>query len=88
MSTGTAAGRSLAGHTRVSTQALTTTAQGVAAEVLGVPPELIRAAWRDDNGALALFLSLPIGMPALDRVVLDPRLVAGFGGTVRDRVQV
>jgi len=87
MSAGTAAGRPLAGHTRVSTQALTSTAQGVAGEVLGVPPELVRAAWRDDHGSLALSLSLPVSIPALDRVAADPRLVAGFDGTVRDRVQ-
>ena len=80
-------GRVLAGHTRVSTQALTTTAQGVAAEMLGVPPELVRASWRDESGSLALALSMPIGIPSLDRVLADPRLVAGFGGTVRDRVQ-
>jgi hypothetical protein len=87
MSAGTEAGRTLAGHTRVSTQALTTTAQGVAGEVLGVPPELVRADWRDDSGSLALSLSLPVGIPALGRVVADPRLVAGFDGTVRERVQ-
>jgi uncharacterized alkaline shock family protein YloU len=79
--------RTLAGHTRVSTQALTSTAQGVAAEVLGVPPELVRATWRDDAGSLALALSVPVGIPSLDRVVADPRLVAGFGGNIRDRVQ-
>ncbi|MFD1212259.1 hypothetical protein ACFQ36_09425 [Arthrobacter sp. GCM10027362] len=78
-------GQVLAGHTRVSTQALTTTAQGVAAEVLGVSPALVRAVWRDDNGSLALALSLPIGIPSLNRVLADPRLVAGFNGTVRDR---
>ncbi|NKX55015.1 hypothetical protein [Arthrobacter mobilis] len=80
-------GRTLAGHTRVSTQALTTTAQGVAAEVIGISPELVRATWRDDNGSLALSLSLPVGIPSLDRVLADPRLVAGFNGSVRDRVQ-
>ncbi|NKX51611.1 hypothetical protein HER39_13755 [Arthrobacter deserti] len=77
----------MAGHTRVSTQALPTTAQGVAAEVLGIPPELVRATWRDDSGSLALSLSLPLGIPSLDRVLADPELVAGFGGTVRDRAQ-
>ena len=76
-------GRSTAysGHNRVSTQALTSTAQGVASEVLGVAPELIRASWRDDQGALALSLALPIGIPSLNRVVFEPQLVlisAGF----------
>ncbi|EMY33713.1 hypothetical protein D477_013340 [Arthrobacter crystallopoietes BAB-32] len=81
-------GRSTAysGHNRVSTQALTSTAQGVASEVLGVSPELIRASWRDDQGALALSLALPIGIPSLNRVVFDPQLVDGFGGSVWERV--
>jgi hypothetical protein len=78
--------RGLAGHNRVSTQALTSTAQGVAGEVLGVSPTLIRASWRDDQGYLALSLALPIGTPSLTRVLQDPQLVAGFGGSIWERV--
>ena len=78
--------RRLAGHNRVSTQALTSTAQGVAGEVLGVSPTLIRASWRDDQGYLALSLALPIGIPSLTRVLQDPQLVAGFGGSIWERV--
>jgi hypothetical protein len=78
-------GERYAGHTRVSTQALTSTAQGAAAEVLGISPALIRATWRDDAGALALSLALPLGIPSLNRVLRDPQLVDGFGGSVWDR---
>ena len=78
-------GQHYAGHTRVSTQALTSTAQGVAAEVLGISPSLVRATWRDDAGSLALYLALPVGIPSLNRVVRDPHLVDGFGGSVWDR---
>lgn len=73
------------GHTRVSTQALTSTAQGAAARVLGISPGLVRATWTDDAGSLALSLALPIGIPSLNRVLRDPQLVSGFGGTVWDR---
>ncbi|NJC24519.1 hypothetical protein BJ994_003595, partial [Arthrobacter pigmenti] len=50
----------LAGHNRISTQALTSTARAVAAEVLHVPAREIRASWSDDAGMLALRLALPI----------------------------
>lgn len=74
------------GHNRVSTQALTSTAQGVASDVLGIAPDLVRAVWRDDHGALALSLALPIGIPSLNRVLRDPHLVDRFGGSVWERV--
>jgi uncharacterized alkaline shock family protein YloU len=74
-----------AGHTRVSTQALTSTAQGAAARVLGISPGLVRATWSDDAGSLALSLALPVGIPSLNRVLRDPQLVAAFGGSIWDR---
>jgi hypothetical protein len=73
------------GHNRVSTQALTSIAQGVASEVLRIEPDLVRAVWRDDRGALALSLALPIGIPSLNRVLRDPQLVDRFGGSVWER---
>lgn len=76
----------LAGHNRISTQALTSTARAVAAEVLHVPAREIRASWSDDAGMLALRLALPIGVPPLHRVVADPGAVAAFGGSVDERV--
>jgi D-alanyl-D-alanine carboxypeptidase len=60
----------LAGHNRISTQALTTLAQAAAAEALGVSAQDVRADWSDDDGLLAL---------------RDPLRVAGYGGTVWDR---
>lgn len=76
----------LAGHNRISTQALTSTARAVAAEVLDVPAREIRASWFDDAGLLALQLALPIGIPSLHRVIADPRTVETFGGSVDERV--
>ncbi|WP_028279703.1 hypothetical protein [Arthrobacter sp. H5] len=75
----------LAGHNRISTQALTSTARAVASEVFGIPAREIRASWSDDDGLLALRLALPIGIPSLDRTVRDGSLVAGFGGSIWDR---
>ena len=49
-----------AGHTRVSTQALSSIAQGVAGEVLGIPPSAVRVVLNDEFGSLALTLSLPL----------------------------
>lgn len=77
----------LAGHNRISTQALTSTAQAVAAEVFGIAPQQIRASWSDDRGMLALALALPISVPALTRVLREPGLVAGFGGSVWERAR-
>lgn len=76
----------LAGHNRISTQALTSTACAVAADVLQVPVRDIRAGWSDDGGLLALSLSLPVSIPSLHRVAADPTAVANFGGTVSERV--
>lgn len=75
----------LAGHTRISTQALTSLARRAAAEVLGVPPQEVHAYWSDDEGLLALSLVTPISIPALTAVLRDPDLVANFGGSIRDR---
>lgn len=76
---------SMAGHTRISTQALTSVAQAAAAEALGVPPHEVRADWSDDDGLLALSLVAPITIPPLTTVLRDPERVAGFGGSVWDR---
>lgn len=75
----------LAGHNRISTQALTTLAQIVTAEALGVLPEDVRADWSDDNGLLALSIASPIRIPSLTSVVRDPGRAHAFGGSVWDR---
>lgn len=78
-------GRLLAGHTRISTQALTSVARAAAAEALGVPPQDVRADWADDGGLLALSLVTPIAVPSLTSVLRDPGRVAAFGGPIWDR---
>ena len=75
----------LAGHNRISTQALTSTARAVAADVFDVPAQQIRASWSDDQGLLALRLALPIGVPSLTRTLKDPSVVGGMGGSIWDR---
>ncbi|YCH99348.1 hypothetical protein M1D74_00955 [Arthrobacter sp. D2-10] len=86
MTAAPAADERLSGHNRISTQALTSTACAVAAEVLHVPVRDVRASWFDDAGLLALNLALPIAVPSLHRVASDPSTVAVFGGSVEDRV--
>ncbi|GAT89576.1 hypothetical protein J2T10_003658 [Paenarthrobacter nicotinovorans] len=76
---------SLAGHNRISTQALTSLARAAAAEALGVEASDIRADWADDDGLLALSIVAPISVPALTEVLRDPRRVQGFGGSIWDR---
>lgn len=76
---------SLAGHNRISTQALTSLAQAAAAEALGVAPSDIRADWTDDDGLLALSIVAPISVPALSEVLRQPQRVQGFGGSIWDR---
>ncbi|WAH98461.1 hypothetical protein [Arthrobacter sp. MMS18-M83] len=75
----------MAGHNRISTQALTTLAQAAAAEALGVSPQDVRAECSDDDGLLALSVAAPIRVPSLTEVLRDPRRVDGFGGSVWDR---
>ena len=75
----------LAGHNRISTQALTSTAKAAAAEFFRVPPAQIRVSWSDDQGMLALSLALPASLPPLTRIAVDPGLVDRVGGSVWDR---
>ena len=63
----------MAGHNRISTQALTSLAQAAAAEALGVPPHDVRADWSDDDGLLALSLVAPIRVPPLTTVAAGRR---------------
>jgi CO/xanthine dehydrogenase Mo-binding subunit len=78
-------GRVLAGHNRISTQALTSLAQAAAAEALGVEAHDVRADWSDDDGLLALSVVSPIRIPSLASVLRNPERVAVFGGSIRDR---
>ncbi|MDQ0851809.1 hypothetical protein QFZ65_003747 [Arthrobacter sp. B3I9] len=78
-------GRTLAGHNRISTQALTSLARAAAAEALGVEAQDVRADWSDDDGLLALSLVTPIAVPPLSAILRDPGRVAGFGGSIWDR---
>lgn len=75
----------LAGHNRISTQALTSTAKAAAAEFFRVPPAQVRVSWSDDQGLLALSLALPVSLPPLTRIAADPDLVDRAGGSVWDR---
>lgn len=81
----TSPGQALSGHNRISTQALTSVAQAVAADVLGVSAHRIRASWRDDEGLLALALVLPVEIPSLNRIVREPTLLNNLGGSIWDR---
>lgn len=76
--------RALAGHNRVSTQALTSLAQIAAAEQFGVPPADVRASWADDAGLLALRVVSPIAIPELESIS-GPDDVAAAGGSVWER---
>jgi hypothetical protein len=78
-------GRALSGHTRISTQALTSLARVAAARALGVDAQDVRAEWTDDDGLLALSLVAPISIPPLHSVVLDPARVQAAGGSIWDR---
>ena len=55
----------LAGHTRISTQALTSSARIIASEVFDVQPGSIKVTLNDEFGALALRLSLPLPIAPL-----------------------
>ncbi|MCQ2000316.1 hypothetical protein N2K95_00800 [Arthrobacter zhaoxinii] len=73
----------LAGHNRISTQALTSTAKAAASEYFGVPAAQVRVQWTDDHGLLALSVSLPIALPPLQ--ALTEAMLHRAGGSVWDR---
>ncbi|OFI38411.1 hypothetical protein BIU82_03530 [Arthrobacter sp. SW1] len=75
----------LAGHNRISTQALTSLAREAAAEALGVHAHDVRVDWADDGGLLALSIVAPVNIPSLAEVLRDPGRVPAIGGSVRDR---
>ncbi|WP_245827912.1 hypothetical protein [Sinomonas mesophila] len=74
----------MAGHNRVSTQALTSLACAAAAAELGVQPADVRAEWADDAGLLALSLVSPIAVPPLASVT-SPADLAPWGGSAWER---
>lgn len=78
-------GKVLAGHNRISTQALTSLAQAATAEVFAVHPAQVRVSWRDDAGDLALAVSAPISAPSLTTVLRSPERVAKTGGSIFSR---
>ncbi|GAB3271532.1 hypothetical protein GCM10027562_40390 [Arthrobacter pigmenti] len=53
--------------------------------MLQIPAEQVKADWNDDGGLLALSLVLPLGIPALSRIVRDPAVVDNTGGPIWDR---
>lgn len=75
----------MAGHNRISNQALTSVARAAAGEALGVPPHVVRAEWSDDDGLLALSLVTPISVPPLTAVLRDPARTGALGGSIRER---
>ncbi|MGO4383601.1 hypothetical protein [Specibacter sp. RAF43] len=75
----------MAGHNRISTQALTSVARAAAADVLGVLPAQVRVSWADDAGALGLSVSAPISAPPLVEVLHSPARVAATGGSILAR---
>lgn len=77
--------RELSGHTRISTQALTSVARAAAAEVFAVAASSVRVSWTDDAGSLALAVSSPISVPSLGAVRQRPERIVNTGGTVSER---
>lgn len=75
----------LAGHNRISTQALTSVAKVAAADVLAVEPGQVRVNWSDDAGELALSITSAIGAPSLQAVRRNPGRVAISGGSILAR---
>jgi uncharacterized alkaline shock family protein YloU len=78
-------GAAMAGHNRISTQALSSVARAAAGQALGVPAHDVRAEWSDEDGLLALSLVMPVAVPNLRVVLRDPGRVAGFGGSIWER---
>lgn len=74
--------RNLAGHNRISTQALTSVAKAAAAQFLAAPPAQVRVSWNDDDGFLALSISSAMGAPPLSAISRDSTRLKPGGGSV------
>lgn len=74
----------LNGHTRISTQALTSLAKAAAAQSLGVQPADVRIDWRDDGGLLALSVVAPMTVPDLNLVLRQGSSYPASQGSVLD----
>lgn len=75
----------LAGHNRISTQALTTVTQAAAAELFGVQPSDVRVSFSDEAGRLAISLATPVAVPGLASLLTGKGKVPALGGSIWNR---
>lgn len=72
----------LAGHNRISTQALTSVTQAAAAENFGVQANEVRVSFSDDAGRLAISLATPVAVPSLADLVTKRSPAIQSGGSI------
>lgn len=72
-----------AGHTTISSRALTGVVEAVTAEVFGVPVQNLRTRLRDDQGMLWVSVAVPMAVPVLRQTGGMPD--GGGEGSLYDR---
>lgn len=72
-----------AGHTSISSQALTRVVEAIVADVFGVPVQNLKARLRDQQGQLWVSVAVPMTVPPLRQIGGIPDV--GGGGSLYDR---
>ncbi|MCW1249623.1 hypothetical protein ODZ83_05385 [Acaricomes phytoseiuli] len=73
------------GHTRLSSEALTTLVQAATAEAFIVKPAEVRVRLQDESGELAISIATPVAAPSLTEVLRDRGCIVASGGSVWQR---
>lgn len=73
------------GRTRIVPRALRQVVSAVTAESLGISPHQVGVELGDDHGMLAITISTPIRVAALQRVTREPAVITRTGGTILAR---
>ena len=74
-----------AGHTRISSQALTRTLEAITADAFAAPVKSVQARLRDQRGEIWVSVAVPAAIPPLTQAARNPAAAAEHGGSLYDR---
>lgn len=77
-----------AGFTRITRTALNRVLAAVTADAFGLNTSQVKAQATDDDGRLAIAVSVPIAIPPLTEVAKDPSVLTHGGGDLLRRTEI